>query len=75
MAVEVRGAVESGEWTIGLDGAAPRRISVPKGAKEPWTWRVTFSQPRSLPLSLTLAVRCESRRGRLLLDAWRVWPE
>ena len=84
-AVALRGVIEEGTWSLAIDGAKPVTIAAktpakrnkksppPKPAK-PVVWRLPLPHPTPGPIDLALTVRCQSRTGRLVLDAWRPKP-
>jgi hypothetical protein len=68
--VELRGIVESGEWSVGVEGQAPVAIAPSEGAREASVWQLTMADTRPAPVALRVQVQCHSKQSRVLLDAW-----
>jgi hypothetical protein len=74
-AVEVRGIAEGEEWNAVAEDGPAQAIASLEGAKEPSVWRMALGQARDAAGVLRLTLRCESGKGRVLLDAWRAVSE
>ena len=68
-AVVLRGAIESGSWCV-TAGAGAMTPLTPGPAGKPSEWTVPLG-PESDDVPLRVTARCQSRRGSLLLNAWR----